>query len=527
MEAACIRQTLLPRASRLFEDYSYHFDEVARFYRHDPHDATSFHRAAAELSSYPEERRARLIEALRPLNPDSRALETLAKPGALAVVTGQQVGLFTGPAYTIYKALTAVRIAQRLCDEGLPAAPVFWLATEDHDFAEVNHAWIFGPEHEPVRLQARAAAEDHRPVGSLELADIPIDTLRSLLDGFPFGGEVADAAAQAYAAGAPMGGAFRALLKRVLAPFDLVYVDPLVPAFRAVGAPLLRAAVERSADLKRRVLERNRQLESAGYHAQVHIEPGTSFFFLLEGGRRLTLRVRNGGWESAETVYSTAELMNMAERLSPNALLRPVFQDFALPTVTYVGGPAELAYLAQAEPIYSELLGRMPVAVHRASFTLLDYRAAKLMERYALSWPLIFDGEEGIASAISRRLVPESIGHAFQRASTAVHSALEELSRELEAFDPTLKAALARSRSKIAYQFSKIEAKTAREALRRNDRAMRETKFLAGLLYPQKHLQERLYTILPFVAKHGFDLVSRLYDNVRLDCPDHQTMVIS
>jgi uncharacterized protein YllA (UPF0747 family) len=177
--------------------------------------------------------------------------------------------------------------------------------------------------------------------------------------------------------------------------------------------------------------------------------------------------------------------------------------------------------------MYRELLGRMPVPVHRASFTLLDYRAAKLMERYGLSWPVIFEGEEGISSAISRRLVPESVGQAFQRASTAVDSALDHLSRELEAFDPTLKSALTRSRSKIAYQFSKIEAKTAREALRRNDRAVREAKFLAGLLYPEKHLQERLYTILSFVAKHGFDLASRLYDNVRLDCPDHQTIVIS
>ncbi len=526
MEAACIRQTSLPHTSRLFDDYSYRFDRVARFYRYDPHDPASFRRAAAELDSYPDDRRARLIDALRPINPDSRSLETLAKPGTVAVVTGQQVGLFTGPAYTIYKALTAVRIAQRLCDHGLAAVPVFWLATEDHDFAEVNHAWMFGPEHQPIRLQARAALEDHRPVGDLELADIPIDELRSLLGGFPFGAEVAAAVSATYTAGAPMGAAFRALLKRVLAPFDLVYVDPLAPEFRALGAPLLRAAVERSSDLKRRVLERNRELESAGYHAQVHIEPGTSFFFLLEGGHRLTLKARNGVWEGAERRYSTAELMEAAERLSPNALLRPVFQDYALPTVTYVGGPAELAYLAQAEPVYRELLGRMPVAVHRASFTLLDSRAGKLMERYGLSWPVIFEGEDGISSAISRRLVPENVGQAFQRASTAVDSALDHLSRELEAFDPTLKAALARSRSKIAYQFSKIEAKTAREALRRNDRAVREANFLAGLLYPEKHLQERLYTILPFVAKHGFDLASRLYDNVRLDCPDHQAVVI-
>jgi bacillithiol biosynthesis cysteine-adding enzyme BshC len=527
MESACIRQTSLPHTSSLFEDYSYHFDRVSRFYRHNPHDRESFRRAAQELSSYPEARRAELIEALRPANQNSTALETLAKPGTVAVVTGQQVGLFSGPAYTIYKALTAVRIARQLTDEGIAAVPVFWLATEDHDFAEVDHAWIFGPAHQPVKLQARVTVEDHRPVGNLELSDVPVEQLRSLLADFPFGGDVADAVAAAYPKGALMGAAFRELLKRVLAPFDLIYVDPLAPAFRALGAPFLREAVNHSVELKQLVLERNRELEAANYHAQVHVEPSTSFFFLLDQGHRVTLKARNGMWDAAERRHSTAELMDLAERLSPNALLRPVLQDYALPTVTYVGGPAELAYLAQAEPIYRELLGRMPVAVHRGSFTLLDSRAAKLMGRYGLSWPTIFAGEEGISAAISRRLVPERVESTFNRTSAALDTALDRLAGELTTFDPTLNAALAKSRAKILYQFSKLEAKTAREALRRNNRALEDAKFLSGLLYPEKRLQERLYTFLPFIAKHGLDLAVRLYDNVRLDCPDHQTIVIA
>ena len=527
MESACIRQTSLPHTSSLFEDYSYHFERVSRFYRHNPHDPESFRRAALELSSYPEARRAQLIAALRPANQNSAALEVLAKPGTVAVVTGQQVGLFSGPAYTIYKALTAVKIARQLTEQGIAAVPVFWLATEDHDFAEVDHAWIFGAPHQPVKLQAHVAVDNHRPVGNLELSDVPVENLRSVLAEFPFGADVADTVAASYPKGAPMGAAFRELLKRVLAPFDLVYVDPLAPAFRSLGAPFLSEAVKHSVELKQLVLNRNRELEDANYHAQVHVEPSTSFFFLLDRGHRVTLKARNGMWDAAEQRHSTAELMDVAERLSPNALLRPVLQDYALPTVTYVGGPAELAYLAQSEPIYRELLGRMPVAVHRSSFTLLDSRAAKLMDRYALSWPTIFEGEDGIAAAISRWLVPEQLESTFQRTSASLEAALDRLSGELTAFDPTLGAALAKSRAKILYQFSKLEAKTAREALRRNNRALEDAKFLSGLLYPEKRLQERLYTFLPFLAKHGLDLASRLYDNVRLDCPDHQTVVVA
>jgi uncharacterized protein YllA (UPF0747 family) len=203
-----------------------------------------------------------------------------------------------------------------------------------------------------------------------------------------------------------------------------------------------------------------------------------------------------------------------------------VFQDYVLPTVSYIGGPAELAYLAQAEPVYRELLGRMPVAMHRAGFTLLDHRADKLMKRYGLLWPDVYEGEDRIRQVISRRLVPERIETAFESTARVVENALERLSLELQAFDPTLERSLAKSRAKISYQFSKMEAKTAREALRRDDRAGAEAQFLAGLLYPHKHLQERLYTILPFIAKHGFDLAQRVYDNVRLDCPDHQIVVV-
>ena len=143
MQPACIRHTDLPGTSQLFADFAYHFDRVAHFYQHDPHDPESFERAAAQIQ-YPDDRRAAIVAALRAQNGDSENLRRLAQPGTVAVVTGQQVGLFSGPAYTIYKAMAAAQVAMQLTARGIPAVPVFWLATEDHDFAEVNHAWVFG-----------------------------------------------------------------------------------------------------------------------------------------------------------------------------------------------------------------------------------------------------------------------------------------------------------------------------------------------------------------------------------------------
>src|SRR5215469_3517499 len=181
MEPSCIRHTELPGTSRLFADFSYHFERVARFYPHNPQDPGAFAAAAADIR-YPDNRRAAIFNALRAQNDNSENLRRLAEPGTVAVVTGQQVGLFGGPAYTIYKALTAVRLAQDLSMRGIPAVPVFWLASEDHDFPEVSHAWMFNGSHKPVKLGVEVPEEARgksRPVGTIPLAAPPIAELRN------------------------------------------------------------------------------------------------------------------------------------------------------------------------------------------------------------------------------------------------------------------------------------------------------------------------------------------------------------
>src|SRR5215471_9383885 len=183
MEPSCIRHTELPGTSRLFADFSYHFERVARFYRHNPHDPEAFAAAAREID-FPDNRRAALVEALKAQNGASESLSKLAQPGTVAVVTGQQVGLFGGPAYTIYKALTAVRVALDLSKQGIPAVPVFWLASEDHDFAEVSLTWVFDGSLSPVRLQVNPspeAADRPRPVGGITLPAPPTTELRQSL----------------------------------------------------------------------------------------------------------------------------------------------------------------------------------------------------------------------------------------------------------------------------------------------------------------------------------------------------------
>jgi bacillithiol biosynthesis cysteine-adding enzyme BshC len=523
MQPACIRHTELPGTSRLFADFSYHFDRVARFYRHDPHDPESLARAAAEIA-YPDDRRAALVDALRAQETHAggsvgESLRRLAQPGTVAVVTGQQVGLFSGPAYTVYKALTAARVARQLTDQGTPAVPVFWLATEDHDFAEVDHAWVYDASGEPVQLKLQGANGNTRPrpVGGIEIPAPPLETLRAALEGLPFAGEVIEAVAHAYHPGATMGSGFRALLRRLLGALDLIYLDPLDPAIRKIGAPFMAEALRRTPELKSGLMDRNRELANAGYHAQVHLDAKTSLFFLLEKGERATLRLKDSDF---------AELASRAEQVSPTALLRPVWQDYLLPTAAYVGGPGELAYLAQSHVVYERLLGRMPVVMSRASFTVLDPRSAKLLERFRIPLAQAFTPEEALKERIAQVLVPDKIQDALRRTTAEVERQIGALSSELETFDPTLSAALAKSRAKILYQLEKMRRKTAREQLRQDARAAADAHHLAQTVYPHRHPQERFYSILPFLAQHGMDLVERLYGAADPACRDHRVFTV-
>lgn len=525
METACLRHTEIPHTSRLFSDFQYHFDRVARFYAHRPGDAASYAEVARQMN-YPADRRAALVAALRARNGDHPALELLARPGTMAVVTGQQVGLFSGPAYTVYKALTAGRLAAQLNSQGIPAVPVFWLATEDHDFAEVNHSFVFDSAHRPIALSVNGTTNGERPVGGIEIAAPPLDGLRAALATFPGGEAVIEQVEQSYQPGITFGAAFQALLEKLLGKHRLLFVDPLDESVRRLAAPLLRDALRDGDPLQKKLLDRNKDLESSGYHAQVHVEAKTSLAFLLEKGKRITLRRQNGDYASKDRRYSAAELADKAEHLSPNALLRPVVQDYVLPTVAYVGGPAELAYMAQSQVIYEDLLGRMPVMIARSAFTLLDARSTKLMDRYGLALPQLFHSEEAVREIIAQKLVPPVIAREFEATRRATAESLQKLRDDLVSFDATLAAAADQSRAKILYQLSKIERKTAREALRRNQRAAEEASYLSGLVFPEKHLQERLYSILPFLAKHGMSLMDTLYEHIHLDCPDHKLLVV-
>jgi bacillithiol biosynthesis cysteine-adding enzyme BshC len=525
MEPSCVRQNLIPGTSKLFSDYVYNFDRVEGFFPYPSWEAEHVVESAKTLA-FPAERRALLVEALRKQNGESASLEKLAQAGTVAVVTGQQVGFLSGPAYTVFKALSAVKLAAHLNEQGVPAVPIFWLATEDHDLAEVDHAWVFNQDATPARISLGPSVVNGGPVGSVELSDLPIEQLRAALGELPYADEVVERVEAAYHPGSTLGGAFRHLAEEILSGLGLLFLDPLAPEIRQLAAPFLCEVAGRVPELVAALKCRDAELAKAGYHSQVHLEDDSSLLFLLRDGRRAPVRREENQFAVRDQLYSAADLQGLASALSPNALLRPVMQDYLLPTVSYVAGPAEIAYMAQGSVLYQALLGRMPVIYPRNGFTLLDGRAAKLLGRYGLRVPDLLEFREEVQQRIAEKLVPQDLAAFFKSFEKELNQRLAGLRAKLEAFDPTLAAAAHKSASKITYQIEKLSRKTARETLQRDERAARDAAYLIDLIYPHRHLQERFYSILPFLAKHGLDLPQRLLEYVQLACPDHMVRIV-
>jgi bacillithiol biosynthesis cysteine-adding enzyme BshC len=529
MECSCVHQTLVPGTTKLFADYLYNFARVRSFYGHHFQDSSTFAESAKRID-FPDEQRARLITALREQNGGSPALLKLAQQGTVAVVTGQQVGLFSGPAYTIFKALTAARLAQHLSEQGIPAVPVFWLATEDHDLAEVDHAWVFNHIATPTRITVSDIADAGGPVGEVTLGEVPFAELREALGDLPFADEVVARLEEAYASHEThpptFGSAFHSFLRELLKDCGLLYLDALAPAVREMTAPFISRAVHRVPDLIQALRQRNDELVAAGYHAQVHIDDSTSLLFLIEQNKRIPLSWKSGRFFTRDASYTPDDLDAFDGRVSPNALLRPVMQDYLLPTVAYVGGPSEIAYMAQAQVLYENLLARMPVIFPRNSFTLLDSRATKLLDRFGLRVLDVFDHQDSVETRIAARLVPGRVLDEFASVRSTTSSSLTSLQSHLRDFDPTLEAAAKKSAAKILYQIDKLSQKTARERMRRDERAKQDSAYLVNLIFPQRHLQERFYSIIPFLAKHGLDLPQRLMHETQLGCPDHMVRAI-
>ncbi len=537
MPPECYPISVLPHLSRLFLDYCEHSEALSPFYSASP-NARGWMASASPISPQARVTLADLLESQsRRYRAEAAAFENIQKlrNGASAMVTGQQVALFGGPLYTLLKAATAIQHAQEATAAGHPCVPIFWMATEDHDFAEVDSVKL--PDHHAlhtVSLQTEHAAG--LPVGGIRLGDGIEQALKDAKE-ILGAGPILEQLRCCYTPEATFAEAFGQLIAAVFAPWGLIVMDAAGREFHRLGSHVLRQAITETGALRKALSERDTLLMDRGYHAQVLVGEQSSLLFLLDEttGARLPLRRpekhekhSENGWKAGSRSYSTDELLKILEtapeRLSPSALLRPVFQDAILPTAAYIGGPAEIAYFAQTEVLYRSILGRVTPVLPRLSATLIEPAIATVMARHELSLPDVFLPAGELAQRLGARSMPVEGKRKLAAAGEALGNELEALTGWMGSLDEGLGRAAATSASKMRYQMNRLRRLAANYQLQREASLTRHADAVRQSLYPDGHLQERVVGSAYFLARGGDELPARLVEAAQTPCPGHKVI---
>ena len=513
----------LPHQPRLFVQFIDDFSSVANFYAHAP--SLESVKQVAQTLEYPPDRRKEVVSVLRDVNRGFGAGEATLRNldrlenGAVAIVSGQQVGLFGGPAYAFYKALSAIRWAEELSDAGIPAVPVFWMATEDHDLDEVRHVSWFD-RGKLTRFELAAEGATGRPVGQVVLGAAVEEMAKSaaaMLSGTS-SESVAKMLVESYRPEETYGSAFGKLFAQVFGAQGLILLDPLEPRLHRIAAPVYRRALEDRDALNEKLLRRSKELETAGFEPQVKVAGKSTLLFRMKGGVREAITAAgnagDGAFKAGAASWKREELVQLVgvepETFSPNALLRPVVQDFLLPTVGFLGGPAEISYLAQSEVVYRQVLGRMPVILPRADFTILDAKADKILQKLDLCIETIWGGPQELRLRMEAAWLPKKLAHDFDKKKEQIEATLAKLGADIEKLDPTLAGAVATAREKMTFQLEKLREKTGRAIDEKAGLIAEKAEFLENLLYPNRALQSRELCFLPFLAQWSGDGLAEL-----------------
>ncbi|MGA8153081.1 MAG: bacillithiol biosynthesis cysteine-adding enzyme BshC [Terriglobales bacterium] len=540
MKSECLPFRQIPHTTQLFADFLSNPVQLQQFYPRPPFFKEWFKDEASAIR-YDSARRERVSAILQRQNESweasARTLENIARlrAGASALVTGQQVGLFGGPMFSIYKALTAVKLADFATQNGVDCVPVFWLATEDHDLAEVNHVSLPGSDGSFRHLAATAPARADAPVGTVTFGD-EMDLLVNSAAESLGDSEIVDTLRRCYRPGETYGSAFARLFARLFADFGVILLDASDPELHHISQPVYREAIERSAELDKSLLARGQALEAAGYHQQVKVTPSSALLFALQDGARIPVHRRPNGEAGDSEFVIRDEKVSQAELLrriaaapqdfSANVLLRPVVQDYLLPTLAYTGGAAEVAYFAQAAVVYEALLERITPVIPRFSATIVESKPASLLERYGLSLINLFHGSESLRELLAAHALPTELQSAFEGAEASLRQSLGKIRGALERLDKTLADATDNAAAKMQHQLESLRARAARAELRQTEVLTRHAELLSSALYPNKTLQEREIPGIYFLARQGTELLRGLYDTINPDCQDHQIITL-
>jgi len=458
-------------------------------------------------------------------------LDQLMSGGALAVTTGQQPGLLTGPLFTIYKALTAIAAAETFESVlGRPVVPVFWVAGDDHDLAESNHFHQLTPEQDVERV----ALADRRPEDPLvplyrePLGDAIAEVLGRVTEATPetdFRKEVMAWVARHYRADADYAGAFAGAMAELLGRYGLVVLRPTHRAAKAAMRPHLLRALEQAGDLDRLLAQRARAMEGEGLAPPVPVGDGASLV-MLEGSMGRDRLVVDGNafvTRRAGERFGLSQLSVLAddepERLSPNVLLRPAIEAAILPTLAYVAGPGELAYLPQCAPVYAALGVTPQVPIPRWSARAVESRVAKVLDKYDITPDDLARPEGSLEASLVRDDMPEEAQSALHALRIAVNEEYSRLERAATQIDPTLKKPVLAARNTALKDLGHVEKRLVSHLKNRNQIVISQIAKARAALYPGGQPQERVLNVVGFLIRYGTEFLDMALEAARVAVP--------
>ena len=529
-----------PWVKRLAADYAYAFAGLAPFFSGNPADTSAWAAAIARTQAHPR-RRQELAQAIRAQQQHRGAPvqalaagERLADPRSVAVLTGQQAGLFGGPVYTLLKSITALKLAEQVSREhGVPAVAVFWIEAEDHDWDEVRSCKVLDEE-----LACRTVALPERPPGNpVPVAMIRLDDqiatvlgeLEQVLPATEFRSSLLADLRAAYKPGTGMAEAFGRWMERVLGDRGLIVYDASDPQTKPLVSQVFAHELSTPGHTSMAAAKAGADLSARGYHAQVQTQEGSPALFHL-GDTRRPIRQQNGQLLVEETSYAPAALAKeAAERpagFSPSVLLRPIVQDALFPTLCYVAGPSELAYLGQLRGVYEHFGVPMPLMYPRATATLVDSAASRFLSKYKLPLEALQPQDEGALNELLKTQIPPEVDETFAAAGRALEEQMRRVIDALQALDPTLEGAAKTTLGRMRHDLENLHGKTIQAAKRRHDTLRRQFLRTRALTFPDGHAQERTIGFIWFLNQYGPALVERLWDALPIEMGQHWVITI-
>jgi bacillithiol biosynthesis cysteine-adding enzyme BshC len=461
-------------------------------------------------------------------------IDRLRKPETLVVIGGQQTGLFGGPLYTLHKAITVVKLAEALTSRlQRDVVPVFWMASDDHDFVEVNHIHVPDLSGQIQKIVDEGQEEGERtPVSSRHISgDISL-FLKQLLSYLPeteFSAGMVSELETAYRPGRGYPEAFAIWLQKVLDRYGLIVVEPADPRLKQPLIPLFRREIIEESPVSEAVLAQTGRLVKDGYDAQLQLQDGILNIF-CHTPQRESISFRNGKYmlKNSGKEFSQTEILtlleNQPENFSPNAAFRPLIQDFMLPTLAMVLGPSEIAYFVQLKTAYERMGIDMPIVFPRASITLMEPRAARILRKYDITMQDIFQNKDRIIDSLVAREIPKSLFSTIENGEKTVSGIWNDLVERASSFDANLQkpAEIAKGRSISQFEFLN---KKIMQAARQKDEVLRsQVQKMLNLLYPMSSPQERIFNLLPFYVRFGKQFIDTIYTRTDIFDPDHQVI---